>query len=548
MHQPIEPAFEPDQWAKLDFAARLRVSTRDYILRGCAIPLSAYFFHAVKLALFVLGWFLICTLTPGLGTFSEIRDWIFKPIAFQKAVLWAGLWEALGLASMSGPLGLKVWPPFTAFLHFARPGTIKLAPFPTLPIIGGFTRSWFDALAYVGYIAAIVFALVQPELRPLHFLPMVILLPLCALGDRTVPLAARWEHHFTMCICFLLAGDWTAACKWVQLSIWFWAGVSKLTAAFPYVVAIMAANNPSMRSHTLRRGLFRGAPDDLAPSNVPKAMAAAGTFLEFATPLTLLFVTHAGPLQWIGLALMLALHGFILSNMPIAAVFEWNVFSVYAGLFLFLGHPEVSLFDIGSTPLTLYLLVALLLLPILGNFVPSKVSFLIAMRYYAGNWAWAAYLFRGRSFEKLHRLKRAGPLLLEQLERFFAPARAVQIHESFNAFRSMHLQGRVLGLLLPRVLEGRAFQDYTWIDGELVAGSTLGWNFGEGHLYDERLIAAIQSQCHFEPGELRVVCVEAQPLFGSTLHWRIVDANLGQLAEGYAKLSELAHRTPWDCG
>ncbi|MGE0534847.1 MAG: DUF3556 domain-containing protein [Pirellulales bacterium] len=548
MHQPSEPAFEPAQWAKLNFAERLKVSTRDYILRGCAIPLPAYVFHAVKLALFIAGWFAICVYTPTVGSLAEFRQWVFKPIVFQKAVLWAGLWEALGLASMSGPLGLRVWPPFTALLQFARPGTIKLAPFPRLPIIGGFTRTWLDVAAYVGYIVAIVYALVQPELRPLDFLPLVILLPICALGDRTVPLAARWEHHFAMCICFLLAGDWIAACKWVQLAIWFWAGVSKLTVAFPYVVAIMAANNPSMRSHLLRRGLFRAAPDDLAPSIVPKVMAIAGTFLEFATPLTLLFVTHSGPLQWLGLAFMLALHGFILSNMPIAAVFEWNVFSVFAGLFLFLGHPEVSLFDVGSTPLTLYLVVALLILPLLGNFWPAKVSFLISMRYYAGNWAWAAYLFRGRSFEKLDRLKRAAPLLLEQLERFFAPARAVQIHESFNAFRSMHLQGRVLGLLLPRALEGRPSQDYTWVDGELVAGSVLGWNFGEGHLYDERLIAAIQSQCHFEPGELRAVCVEAQPLFGSTLHWRIVDANQGQLAEGYAELAELARRAPWDCG
>ena len=548
MTQPAEPAFEPASWAKLDFAERLRVSTRDYILRGCAIPLSAYLFHAVKLAVFVAGWFVVCWLTPALGGVSDLGAWIFKPLAFQKAVVWAGLWEALGMASMSGPLGLRVWPPFTAFLHFARPGTTKLAPFPNAPLIGGFTRSWLDVACYVGYVTALVYALERPELRPLDFLPIVVLLPLCALGDRTVPLAARWEHHFAMCICFLLAGDWIAACKWVQLSIWFWAGVSKLTVAFPYVVAIMAANNPSMRSHALRRGLFRGAPDDLAPSIVPKAMAVAGTLLEFGTPLVFLFVTERGPLLWIGVVLMLALHGFILSNMPIAAVFEWNVFSVFAGLFLFVGHPEVSLFNVGSLPLVIYLVAALLVLPVLGNFFPSKVSFLISMRYYAGNWAWAAYLFRGRSFEKLARVKRVAPTLLEQLERFFAPARAVQIHESFNAFRSMHLQGRVLGLLLPRVLQERKSQDYTWVDGELVAASVLGWNFGEGHLYDESLIAAIQSQCQFEPGELRAVCVEAQPLFGSTLHWRIVDANLGQLAEGYAELSELAKRAPWDCG
>ena len=46
-------------------------------------------------------------------------------------------------------------------------------------------------------------------------------------------------------------------------------------------------------------------------------------------------------------------------------------------------------------------MVGLLLLPLLGNLVPSRVSFLVAMRYYAGNWAWNAWLFRGDSHEKL---------------------------------------------------------------------------------------------------------------------------------------------------
>jgi hypothetical protein len=76
----------------------------------------------------------------------------------------------------------------------------------------------------------------------------------------------------------------------------------------------------------------------------------------------------------------------------------------------------------------------------------------------------------------------------------------------------------------------------------------IGWNFGEGHLADERLIRAIQSQCQFAEGELRVICVEAQPILGSTLHWRIVDAQRGVIDQGYAELSELARRKPWDCG
>jgi len=83
---------------------------------------------------------------------------------------------------------------------------------------------------------------------------------------------------------------------------------------------------------------------------------------------------------------------------------------------------------------------------------------------------------------------------------------------------------------------------------EVVAASVLGWNYGEGHLCDEHLLRAVQSQCHFEDGELRAIVVESQPLLGSSLHWRIFDAARGQLAEGYATLDELKRRAPSNYG
>ena len=390
-------------------------------------------------------------------------------------------------------------------------------------------------------------ALVAVQIGTAELLPIVVLLPLCALADTTIVLAARVEHHFAMIVCFLLAGNWIAACKAVQLAIWFWAGVSKLTAAFGYVVPVMTVNNPLLRSPALRRRMFVSYPDDLTPSRLGKTMAHTGTFLEFAAPLTLLFVTQPGPLLVVGMVFVLTLHGFILSNMPAGAVFEWNLLSLYAAFFLFVGHPQVTVLDIDSAPLALYLLIGLLVLPLLGNLVPARVSFLVAMRYYAGNWAWNAWLFRGDSHRKLEALTRASPLLREQLERF-APAEAASMDARGMAFRSLHLQGRALGLLLPRAIGGRPFGEYHYVDGENVAASVLGWNFGEGHLCDERLLRAIQEQCHFEEGELRAIMVESQPLLGSTLHWRIVDATRGLLEEGHVPLAQLARRAPWDYG
>ena len=531
------------------FTQLVREGCEGYVRHGIGLPVPAYVFHAVKLCLFVLGWMFFVGFTPGLGSPGQVGAWWLEPIAFQKAFLWACLVEVLGFGCMSGPLGFHIWPPFTAFLHFLRPGTIKLAPFPKLPLFGGTTRTWLDVTLYAAFVLSLLRALASPQIGVPELLPIVVLLPLCALCDKTIVLAARVEHHFAMIVCFLLgpAGGWIAGCKAVQLAIWFWAGVSKLTVAFGYVIPVMVVNNPLVKSAALRQRMFRGFPDDYAPSRLGRAMAHAGTFLEFAAPLTLLFVTESGPLLVVGMMLVLLLHGFILGNMPAGAVFEWNLVSIYAAFFLFAGNPSVTVLDIDSVPLALYLFVALVALPLAGNFFPSKVSFLVSMRYYAGNWAWNAWLFRGDGYEKLDRVKRASPLLRQQLERF-APEEAASMDSRGMAFRSLHLQGRALGLLLPRALGGRPFEEYSYVDGENVAGSVLGWNFGEGHLCDDGLLACVQEQCDFEDGELRVIMVESQPLFGSTLHWRIADARRGLLEEGHVSLDQLARRAPWDYG
>jgi len=533
--------------ARKSFSELVREGCEGYVQQGIGLPIPAYLFHAVKLCLFVLGWMFFCSFTPGLGSPGQFRSWWLEGIAFQKAFIWACLIEVLGCGCMSGPLGFHLWPPFTAFLHFLRPGTIKLSPFPNLPVFGGTTRTWLDVVLYAAFVASLVRALIAPEIGAAQLVPIVVLLPLCGLGDKTILLAARVEHHFAMIVCFLLAGNWIAACKAVQLAIWFWAGVSKLTVAFGYVIPVMTVNNPLVRSATLRRRMFVSYPDDLRPSRLGRGMAHMGTFLELGAPLTLLFVTQSGPLQVVGMILALMLHGFIIGNMPAGAVFEWNLVSLYAAFFLFVGYPEVTVLEIGSLPLALYLVAGLILLPLIGNLVPSRVSFLVSMRYYAGNWAWNAWLFRGDSYKRLAAIKRASPLFREQLERF-APHEAANMDSRGMAFRSLHLQGRTLGLLLPQALGGRPFEEYNYVDGENVAGSVLGWNFGEGHLCDHRLLRCVQEQCGFDEGEVRAITVESQPLLGSTLHWRIFDAKRGLLDEGDVHLSELARRAPWDYG
>jgi hypothetical protein len=82
-------------------------------------------------------------------------------------------------------------------------------------------------------------------------------------------------------------------------------------------------------------------------------------------------------------------------------------------------------------------------------------------------------------------------------------------------------------------------------EGELVAGVVLGYNFGDGHFHDQRLLAAVQDRCRFGPGELRVVTLESQPAHVQRQRYRIWDAADGLVEEGYVEVADMVRRQPW---
>jgi hypothetical protein len=427
-------------------------------------------------------------------------------------------------------------------LYFLRPGTTKAPVRPGLPLLGGVRRTWFDVALYAAIIACLARALVAPAIDSAMLYPIVLLVPLLGLADRTSFLAFRPEHFWTTVLVFAFAPQWIAGAKAVQLALWFWAGVSKLNRHFPAVACVIMSNSPVMRAPRVRRAMYRSYPADLRPSGLAVSLAHFGTFLELGTPLVLVFA-RGGAWLVAGMAMMLLLHLYITSNVPMGVPLEWNVIVVYGAFALFWAHPDVSVLDLGSLPLGVALFALLVGVPLLGNVRPGAISFLLAMRYYAGNWAYSVWLFRGESYRKLDRLKKSSPWIYDQLAPMYDRATAVGLVGKVLAFRLMHLHGRALGALVPRAVE--RLEDYEWLDGEIVAGMVLGWNFGDGHLHDERLVSAVQAQCAFEPGELRCIMVEAEPLFGSSLGYRIVDATTGTLERGELPIGPMLERQPW---
>jgi len=541
--KPRMPPYDIRDWQRRPFAERLRMVCQCWAIHGYGTPWPIYVLYVLKVAFYVGMWLFFCSYSKGVAGV----DWFWSaPDALEKALLWSIAFEGLGLGCGSGPLTGRYYPPIAGFLHFLRPGTIKLPLFPALPVIGGDRRTLLDAALYLLHYAFLFRSLSAPEVTPALLLPTVILLPLLGLCDKTLFLAARGEHYYTALICFLFPGEAIPAAKLVWVAVWMWAATSKLNPHFPWVLAVMQSNSPMTGFHGLRRLLYCDYPHDLRPSPLVHGMAHVGTALEYCFPIVLL-LSHGGWPTTIALSAMLLFHTFITTSIPMGVPIEWNFMMVYGAFFLFGGHAAASILEIHSPLLIAFLVCACFLIQLIGNLVPSAVSFLCAMRYYAGNWAYSVWLFRGDCSQKLDaHLRKSAPRLRRQLAKFYDDETVVAVISKIMAFRAMHLHGRALQLLLPKAVVD--IDQYEYMDGEIVAGLALGWNFGDGHLHNLQLMRAIQRRCNFEPGELRCIFVEAQPMGKPGLAWTIADAVAGVLEAGAIAVSDLVDRQPWPDG
>jgi hypothetical protein len=541
--KPILPPYDIGDWQTKPFPERVKMVCQSWALQGYGTPSPIYIVYILKIVFYVWAWSFFCSFTPGLGELGSFGSWYYEPIAFQKAVLWSMAFEGLGLGCGSGPLTGRYNPPFGGPLYFCRPGTIKVPLFPGLPVFGGATRTWLDVALYVAHIGFLFRALVAPELTIELLIPTLVLLPVLGLTDKTLFLASRAEHYYTALVCFMFAGDWLAGSKLVWVAIWMWAATSKLNHHFPSVVAVMQSNSPLTQFGSIRKLFYRSYPDDLRPSRLTHFIAHAGTAVELTFPIVLV-LSDGGVSTTVALAVMLGFHTFITCSIPMGVPIEWNVIMVYGAFVLFGHYADVSAFSIGSPLLIAYLAVALVGVPLFGNLVPSRASFLSSMRYYAGNWAYSVWLFKGDSSKKLdEHLTKAAPRLQEQLSKFLDDETIIATTSKVLGFRAMHLHGRCLQSLLPKAVDN--IDDYEYLDGELVAGIVVGWNFGEGHLHNMQLLQAIQEQCHFEDGELRCIFVESQPMGQPTHSWTIADAASGVRETGKIKVKDLLELQPW---
>jgi hypothetical protein len=559
------PQINFEEWSKGTRAEKIIPMARHWAEVGFGTPVVLHLFYVVKIGLYILAAWLLALTTKGLGGlagFTNVAHWYAEPIVFEKVVLYTMLFEVVGLGCGFGPLNNRFFPPMGSILYWLRPGTIRLPPWPNrIPLTKGDERTAVDALLYGALLVLLVIAIFSDGTGPLPTLGTAVgvlpawqiwavlgVLAVLGLRDKVIFLAARGEVYASFTVAFLFAGygvDMILGAKLVCLVIWLGAATSKLNKHFPFVISTMMSNNPVFRPRFIKRMFFEDFPDDLRPGRPSRWLAHFSTAIEGLVPLVLFF-SHGGWPTAIAAFIMLCFHFGILSSIPMGVPLEWNVFMMFSVLALFVGHAAIGLGDL-TTPLPILLFAVVAGTVATGNLLPRKVSFLPGMRYYAGNWDTTLWCIKPSADEKIARgIVAIASMPAAQLEKFYGSKEAAQIPMYMGyAFRAFNTHGRALFTLAHRAMAGYDEDDYVLTDGERLCSTAIGWNFGDGHFSNEQLVAALHKRCHFEPGEVRVVMLDAQPIHKQTQQYRLVDAATGEFERGYVQVADMVTRQPW---
>lgn len=562
--KPVTPVLDHAEWSTGTRAERIVPMARHWAEVGFGTPVVLHLFYVAKICLYTLGAWLIAVSTTGIDGFTGVRHWYAEPIVFEKVVLFTMLFEVVGLGCGFGPLNNRYLPPMGSILYWLRPGTIRLPPWPRrVPLTKGDSRTAVDALLYGALLTVVVVALCSDGTGPMPeigssvgVLPawpiwtIVVLLAVLGLRDKVIFLAARGEVYGSLTVAFLFAArsgiDMILAAKLVCVVIWLGAATSKLTKHFPFVISTMMSNNPVLRPKWIKRRFFERFPDDLRPGRPSRLLAHVSTAVEGLVPLVLFF-SGGSPLTTTAAIVMLCFHFGILSAIPMGVPLEWNVFMMFSVVALFVGHEHVGLTDMTSPlPLALFAVVAGTV--VLGNLFPQKISFLPGMRYYAGNWDVTLWCVKPSASAKIEReVVSIASMPQSQMAKIYGSPEMAEMYLYMGyAFRSFNSHGRAMFTLAHRAMAGLDESDYVLIDGERICSTAIGWNFGDGHLHNEQLIDALQRRCRFDPGEVRVVLIDAQPIHRQRQEYRLVDAATGEFERGYVQVADMVTRQPWD--
>ena len=234
---------------------------------------------------------------------------------------------------------------------------------------------------------------------------------------------------------------WISGAKLVWCFIWFWAATSKLNSHFPSVIMFMMNNGPFFPK-ALKKRLFTHFPDDLRPSRFATLDGALRHRRRVLDPgRSSSSAPATRPRRSLGL----------LPHDRLPRLHRHEQPERHAGR---VEHPDDlrRLVPVRVPPRGAsrradrrcrVLLAALLLLARRRAGARQlrsrrRVSFLLSMRYYAGNWAYNIWLVRKGAAAKFDKLKKAAAPCREQLAEVRARPGGVEVAKAHDARQPLH--------------------------------------------------------------------------------------------------------------
>jgi len=502
---------------------------------ACVFPSVMISFYALKMALYVALYY------------YGVRDTahpLWGELNVKRFIIYSILTDAIGLNATNGPLGFRslLGSFCIPLFNFFTPGTITG---PLLPNVTA-RRSKALVVGYAMYLLLLLRALTTPSVGAPEVLPVVGALLLLAPFDFVIAETSRCEHYGYMLFSLAFPGSqWIFGCQCVMIALWTGAGIAKIGPWFQYVLVNMVTNAQfAGLAPTAIKALHRDFPRDMRPSTAAFALATFGTVAEC----TMGFLCAYEPTRHLGVVVTLGFHTFIASHLPFASVQEWNIFCGWASLVFFGMHPFEWPAGGVHPALAAGLALALVIVPLVGQILPSRVPFLFAFRPYAGNWFFAWHVVSASGQAKLRQLKTAESLFFEENDPESSLAKSAWLkrlagEHAWLADKEFHRQFVQWGLaaqlvqfpqyrpLVPIVEliesrlgyqsadEYRLFWHMPFL--ALVHGWNLaaGWHMREGAPY----YPAMQRVCGFDEGECLVVVFPPLSLLTRTAEWFVVD-------------------------
>eukprot|EP00931_Biecheleriopsis_adriatica_P091359 TRINITY_DN65246_c0_g1_i1.p1 TRINITY_DN65246_c0_g1~~TRINITY_DN65246_c0_g1_i1.p1 ORF type:complete len:572 (-),score=72.42 TRINITY_DN65246_c0_g1_i1:115-1800(-) len=527
---PAPLTIKEPQWRQSDFRTRLRLWIT-LLDQGAPFPVSAALIYLVKLPLwFAIFNYFVRNRRQAFSSELNVKRWIIYNI----------LHDVLGCGATSGPLGFKFDPkwPVEAWWYFLTPGTLTV---PLVPKLGGI-RSRSTVALYVGYIISLLRALRASKIGLKQVGPALGFLAALAPFDVMPFFASRGEHYVYQMVCLAFGGSqWLFGCQMVQLALWTGAGVSKIGPWFKYVVSFMVPNCVFLQDRVpqVRRTLLKDPPSDIRPNLLCTVFAHSGTVAEMLMGALLL----SRRTNTLGLLAVTGFHCFIISQTPFASVFEWNIYSILMGWYLYGNGLHVTKL---SPALVVFLLTALVAVPVYGQLYPEKVPFLMAYRPYAGNWRFMWCVVAKSAVPRLKRLRTFGsPLVGERAMALLGKEPRYQEHIEYvmngtmMIFPSYRPLPAVVDALNSR--HGRKIDDVHVLPHVPFENYVLGWSLGIGWSLNRDIFrSSMQQVCSFEPGDCFFVQFEPMGIAHREVRWRAVDVSSGEVVlRGRHDYSEL---------